>query len=84
MSTSIKFEGLDSMTQAEEMTFWSALESVWANDDGAAGADHLAAGRAIYYCDDRYPDTMVRKWPDGRRELVLIDDEGILTTLGPL
>jgi hypothetical protein len=47
-----------------------------AQDDGRAARSHLDAGRPIYYCDDEYPDEMVREWPDGRRELVKVDDEG--------
>lgn len=43
------------------------------NDDGQAAKSHLAAGRPIYYCEDVYPDHMVRKWPDGRLELVNLD-----------
>jgi len=77
----MKIEELASMNHVEEKTFWSVLESVRANDDGAAGKWHLAAGRPIYYCEDRYPDAMIRKWPDGRRELVHVDDAGLVTVI---
>lgn len=53
-------------------------------DDGQAAKAHLAAGRPITYCDDLYPDTMIRKWPDGRRELIEVDDQGNITIIGPL
>jgi len=46
------------------------------SDDGQAAKSHLAAGRPIYYCDDGYPDQMILKWPDGRRELVGMDKAG--------
>jgi hypothetical protein len=46
------------------------------NDDGRAAMEHLAAGRAIYYGDEMYPDEIVREWPDGRRELVAVSAEG--------
>ena len=42
-------------------------------DDGAAARAHLAAGRPITYTDDSFPDHMIRKWPDGRRELIDVD-----------
>lgn len=54
------------------------------DDDGQAAKSHLKAGRPIYYCDDLYPDEFVRKWPDGRRELVSVDDAGNITAIRPL
>lgn len=42
-------------------------------DDGAAARTHLAAGRPITYTDDSFPDHMIRKWPDGRCELIEVD-----------
>lgn len=54
------------------------------DDDGQAAKSHLADGRPIYYCEDAYPDAMLRKWPDGRRELVTYDADGILQVLMPL
>jgi len=42
------------------------------NDDGRAAKEHLAAGRAIYYKNEKYPGELVREWPDGRREIVVI------------
>lgn len=42
-------------------------------DDGAAGREHLAAGRPITYADDGYPDHIIRKWPDGHCELIDVD-----------
>lgn len=54
------------------------------SDDGQAAKSHLAAGRPIYYCEDAYPDYMIRKWPDGRRELVTIDAMGNIQTSTPM
>lgn len=56
-------------------------EQIWEqigrdDDDGAAAKSHLAAGRPIYYCEDAYPEHMIRKWPDGRRELITLGQEG--------
>lgn len=54
------------------------------SDDGQAAKSHLAAGRPIYYCDDAYPNYMVRKWPDGRRELVTRTSMGEILVVVPL
>ncbi|MCA1908979.1 MAG: hypothetical protein LDL39_11520 [Magnetospirillum sp.] len=61
---------LDSMTEAEEARAIAAFTRELANDDGAEAKRHLAAGRAIYYCDDRYPDAVIKEYPGGRRQLV--------------
>ena len=53
-------------------------------DDGAAAKAHLAAGRPIYYCEDCYPVSMIRKWPDGRRELVNVDEKGKIAVISEL
>ena len=42
-------------------------------DDGAAARAHLAEGRPITYTDDSFPDRIIRKRPDGRRELIDVD-----------
>lgn len=42
-------------------------------DDGAAVRAHLAEGRPITFTDDTFPDHMIRKWPDGRCELIDLD-----------
>ena len=73
MTTPLIIERLEVMSQGEEITFWAAFETLLSNDDGAAEKRHFAAGHPIYYCDDRFPDAMVRKWPDGRRELINVD-----------
>lgn len=56
--------------------------SIEAPDDGAAGQEHLDAGRPIYYCEDSYPDELVRKWPDSQRELVKLDLDGRIVAIG--
>jgi hypothetical protein len=58
-------------------------ENLMKPDDGAAAKAHLAAGRPIYYCEDAYPDEMVRKWPDGRRELVKVTEAGNVWSIRP-
>lgn len=51
------------------------------HDDGQAAKQHLAAGRPIYYGDMRYPGKLVKKFPDGRKQLVLIDLTGKIEIL---
>ncbi|WP_258187790.1 hypothetical protein [Trinickia symbiotica] len=77
----LPIERLEDMTPAEEKRFWAVVERAFARDDGQAARSHLAAGRPIYYCDDRYPDDFIRKWPDGRRELVAVDDAGNISVI---
>lgn len=67
---------------AEEGRVWAEFERALATeDDGQAAQSHLAAGRPIHYRDDRYPEAIVREWPDGRRELVHRDAAGHVTTV---
>jgi hypothetical protein len=58
-------------------------EDIMEHDDGAAAKAHLAAGRPIYYCEDAYPDEIVRKWFDGRRELVKVTEAGNIWSIRP-
>lgn len=69
-------ENLGHMNATEEKNFFSSFEKTISNDDGQAAKAHLAAGRAIYYCLDQFKDSVVREWPDGRRELVRVSAEG--------
>ncbi|MHB8254544.1 MAG: hypothetical protein ACYDEV_12815 [Acidiferrobacter sp.] len=41
-------------------------------EDGRAAKAHLAAGRPIYYSDERYPGHVIKKFPDGRKQLIVI------------
>lgn len=52
-------------------------------DDGQAAQAHLDAGHPIYYCEDAYPDEMVRKWPDGHLELVTVTYDGSISRTRP-
>ena len=67
---------LDQLGPAEEKRFWKVFTRALAADDGAAAKSHLAAGRPITYVDAEYPDELVRKWPDGRREFVDVAPDG--------
>ncbi|KAB2748877.1 MULTISPECIES: hypothetical protein [Brucella] len=54
----------------------SRLEQLWQQmdadvDDGRAAREHLAAGFPIYYREADTPEGLeIKKYPDGRRELV--------------
>lgn len=50
-------------------------------DDGAAAKSHLAAGRWITYRDPAYFHSLVREWPDGRKELIQADLDGNVRVL---
>ena len=59
------------------------VRNLFLPDDGQAAQLHLDAGRAIYYCEDAYPDEMVRQWPDGNRELVTLALDGTVLRAKP-
>lgn len=73
----------EKMTEAEESRFAAAFTRALANDQGDEAKRHLAAGRPIYYGDDRFTDGIVKEFPDGRRQLVtfLGDTEVVLRDL---
>jgi hypothetical protein len=48
-----------------------------------AAQAHLDTDRPIYYCEDAYPDEMVRQWPDGNRELVTLALDGTVLRAKP-
>lgn len=60
---------------------WDRLEEELANDDGQATKDHLAAGRPIYYGDADFPEGLVKKYPDGRKQLVSVSEGGKITVI---
>ena len=59
----------------------SEFANVLAHDDGFAAKQHLAAGRPIYYGDDRYPEGIIKKFPNGRQQLVSVDPDGKITVV---
>jgi hypothetical protein len=62
----------------------SRIEEVLANDDGLAAREHLAAGYPIYYGDDRYPDDIIKEYPDGRQQLVTVTSTGQIVIIRDL
>jgi len=61
-----------------------AFEMELATDDGLAAQQHLAAGRPIYYGDERYPNGLVKKYPDGRKQLVTVSAGGEISVIRDL
>jgi hypothetical protein len=72
------------MTTAHTIDMAREIERGVLLDDGRAAKAHLAAGRAIYYEDHRFPGQTVREFPDGRRQLVAIDQNSVVTVLEEL
>ncbi|CAA7625983.1 conserved hypothetical protein [Magnetospirillum sp. LM-5] len=71
----VDFAKLEPMTDAEERRFVSVVAAALADDHGDEAKRHLAAGRPIYYSDDRFGDGIVKEYPDGRRQLVVFRDD---------
>ena len=50
---------------------WDVIASGLKRDGDLAAREHLAAGRSVYYTDDDTPEELlIKRHPDGRRELV--------------
>jgi hypothetical protein len=71
-------------SQTEDFLSFDEFEQALANDDGEAAQQHLAAGRAIYYSDERYPEGIVKKYPEGRLQLVTIGPNYVVTIIWDL
>jgi len=59
----------------------SVVEAGIVNDDGLAARQHLVAGRPIYYGDAQYPGGVIKKFPDGRKQLVSVSLSGIISVI---
>lgn len=73
---------LELMSDREERNFWACVTRVLRHDDGEAAMRHLREGRPIYYCDEGVADSVVREWPDGRKEIVEIMQDGSIVSVG--
>ncbi|CAG9229977.1 conserved hypothetical protein [Paraburkholderia tropica] len=70
---------LDRATPAEEAQFWTAFEAELARDDGEAAREHLATGHPIFVSEPDYPGRVIRRNPDGSRDLMVFDEaNGVL------
>jgi len=63
---------------------WRRLERSFAIANGDAAAEHLAAGRPIYYADPTSDEYNIREWPDGRKERIILEDNDEITVIGPV
>ncbi|MGE5516620.1 MAG: hypothetical protein ACM31D_12450 [Bacteroidota bacterium] len=61
--------------ETDDARFADAFTRALASDTGDEAKRHLAAGRPIYYGDDRFADAVVKEYPDGRRQLVTFKDD---------
>lgn len=71
------------MDRVEVEAFEQQFAREIAIEDDSTAKSLLAAGRAIYVSrDDTPPGHVVRVFPDGRSELVLVDHEKAAAILG--
>ena len=69
----LRIEQLPNMTAEQERRFFDEFERQLNQDTGEAAKAHLAAGRPIYYEDPKYPNQLVKEYPEGRRQIVDFD-----------
>ena len=56
---------------------WDVITRGLERDGDLAAREHLVAGRAVYHTDDDTPDgLLIKRHPDGRRELVRYRRDG--------
>lgn len=65
---------LETAGPADASRFLEAFEREIDGAGDEAARRHLQAGRAIYVADDAFPGRVVREHPDGRRELMRLDE----------
>ena len=63
------------MNKDEENRFWEQFKKDHANAGALAAKARDEAGLPMYYSDDAYPGKVLRKWPDGKKEVVEIDEK---------
>ena len=69
--------GMDADANSGTTDLWEIIAEGLERDGDFAAREHLAAGRLIYYVEDDTPEgLLIKKYPDGRRELVRHAREG--------
>lgn len=72
--TTIDVRVLETASPQEEQQFFDNLEKELSEGSDEVAKSHLAAGRAIYIGDDEFPGKVIRLYPDGRREIIGLDE----------
>jgi len=72
--TTIDVRVLETASPLEEQKFFEEFEKELTEGSDEVAKRHLAAGRAIYIGDDEYPGKTIRLYPDGRREIIGLDE----------
>ncbi|WP_297461986.1 hypothetical protein [Ferrovum sp.] len=60
---------------------YQEIERAIVYDDGQAAREHLEAGRPIYFMRH---DQIIKKFPDGREQVVDISDDGVVLIIQDL
>lgn len=71
------------MSSDGQNRMWKQLELELGRSDGEVARADLTPGDPVFYCEDAYPDEMVREWPDGHKELVRVSFEGRVVRARP-
>jgi len=73
----VAIELLGHVSATEEADLLNAIDTAFGDNDGAAAKRHLAAGRSVYYREPNTPPGhVIRKHPDGSRQLVRFAADG--------
>ena len=66
-----------SIAAADQVDLWDVIAAGLERDGDFAVREHFAAGRAVYTWEEGTPEGLViKRYPDGRRELVRHHREG--------
>lgn len=67
----------DPIATGDEVDLWDVISEGLKRDGDFAVREHFAAGRSVYtWEDDTPPGLTIKRYPDGRRELVRHRREG--------